>query len=270
MRSRIGVIAAVVFASVTAPDAQAPPTLAESRFSLVVRDGRLSATIDRAPLLQVLEELSIRAQITCLPGPGLDTAHVSAELKDVPVEAGVRQLLKQFDTFLYYGGSGDTPETRLVAVWVYPRGAGGVLRPVPPSEWASTKDLDSALADRDPLVREKAYEALLSRPDAASHNLVLLAIRGASETDADLRQRLLSAAITKGLELPRDMLGDLVRADATEEIRLMALDALAGDAEARAIVTGAANDSSALVRARAREVLLELDSLARRRDPLNR
>jgi hypothetical protein len=121
-----------------------------------------------------------------------------------------------------------------------------------------------AVNDRDPGVRERAYDALMSRPDRASRELVLLAIRGASEADADLRERLLSSAITRGIEVPRDVLADLVRADAADAIRLMALDALASDPSAREVAVAALSDVSEVVKERAREFLAELDSVTRR------
>jgi HEAT repeat protein len=152
----------------------------------------------------------------------------------------------------------------LAAVWVYPRGAASALRPVPPEVWASGTDIEAALNDTDAGVRERGYDALMSRPDRTSHERVLLAIRGASERDAHLRERLLSTAITRGIELPRDVLADLVRGDDVEGIRLMALDALSGDPAAREVGLAALSDPSEVVRQRARELLTELDSMTRR------
>jgi hypothetical protein len=141
---------------------------------------------------------------------------------------------------------------------------------VPPESWASTRELESALSDGDASIREQAYEALMSRPDRNSRNLVLLAIRGTSETDPELRQRILSSALSRGMDIPHDVLADLVRSDGTEEIRVIALDGLAADPASRDVVLAAAGDTSEVVRNRARDILSELDLLLRRKDERDR
>jgi hypothetical protein len=264
MNIRGSVIAVLSVAALASGDAQdRSQDIPGARLSIAAQRGRLTASLDQAPLLAVLDELSRQTRIAITPAEGLDLEVVSAELKNIAVDEGVRKLLENYDAFLYY-----TPDRRrqatLTAVWVYPKGAAATLRPVPPELWASARDLESALSDRDPAVRERAYDALMSRPDRASHNLVVLAIQGASEPDVELRERLLSAAISKAIELPRDVLADLVRADAAETIRLMALDALSGDPAAREIGAAALADASLLVRERAKEFLAELDSMSGR------
>lgn len=235
------------------------------RSPLTVDDGRVTATLERAPLLSVLEELSSRTRIAITPGAGLEAAVVSAELKSVPVEQSLRDLLQQVDAFFFYSSGDGRKAASLAAVWVYPRGAAATLRPVPLEAWAAAADIELALNDRDDTVREQAYEALMNRPDRTSRNRVILAIRGATETDAELRQRLLSSALTRGIEVPRDVLMDLVRGDGTDAIRLMALEALAGDEAARELAVAASNDPSEVVRERAREFVAELDNVARSR-----
>jgi HEAT repeat protein len=175
----------------------------------------------------------------------------------------LRDLLKKHDAFFYYGAVGENTKPVLRAIWVYPRGAGATFQPVPPEAWASTKDLAASLSATDPTLRERAYEALMSRPDSESRDLVLHALRGASETDPDMRQRLLSSALSRGIEIPRELLADLVRGDSAEEVRLMALDAFSGDPSARDVAVIALSDPSEAVRARAKDLLVEID--ARRR-----
>jgi hypothetical protein len=244
-------------------DPQAP---AESGLSVAIAGGRMTAAIADAPLLAVLEALSSRTRISIVPGTGLEDERLSATINGEPVLDAIRRLLKDYDTFFYFSPSPQQSPALPAAIWVYPKGAGALLRPVPPETWAGSRELEMALRDKEPAVREKAYEVLMSRPDATSHNLVILAIRGASENDVELRQRLFSTASSKGIKLPIDVLADLVRADSSEEIRMMALDALAGEPDARAIATGALTDPSEVVRERAKDMLAVLDSMARRRD----
>lgn len=268
MNRRASIFAVLSIVALASGDAQGrPQDAAGAGFSISVQRGLLTVNVTQAPLLAVLDELGRQTRVAITAAEGFDLEVVSVNVKNVPVDEGLRALLENYDTFLYY-----TPDRRrraaLTAVWVYPKGAASALRPVPPELWASARDIETALSDRDPSVRERAYDALMSRPDRASHNLAVLAIQGASETDPELRERLLSAAISKGIELPRDLLADLVRADGAEAIRMMALDALSGDPAARDIAMAALADASPLVRERAKEFLTELDTVSRREPPI--
>ena len=51
-------------------------------------------------------------------------------------------------------------------IWVYPKGEGLELEPVPPSLWASTKELEAQLEDPDPGVRNDTFETLIERQGA--------------------------------------------------------------------------------------------------------
>ena len=252
----------ILFAQQTA----APPPSTAPELVVALDAGQLTIRAANVPLEAVLAELSTRTGIRIEEASELESHHISAWVKSAPVEQAIRELLKNYDAFFLYSAA-VRQGGPLTAVWVYPRGAARNLRPVPPEAWASSKELEVALADGDASIREQAYETLLSRADRRSQNLVLLAIRGASETDSELRQRILSSAISRGMAIPRDVLADLVRADATEEIRVIALDGLAGDPASREAVSAALSDPSDVVRDRARDILAELDTMLRRRDP---
>ena len=259
-------LSAMALSTGVAQDAPGPPVSPGTRLTVSVEQGRLTAILEDAALLAVLEEVSARTQVAIVPAAGLEGDVISARLKQVALDMGLRTLLKDYDTFFYYRSSGAPPAAALAGVWVYPRGAAATLRPVPLDIWGGVKDLETAMADHDPAVRERAYEALMSRPDRASRNLVMLAIRGANEPDQELRERVLSTALSKGIEIPREVLTDLVRAGGSDGIRLLALEALTGEPSAREAAVAALTDPSELVRERAKEFLIELDSLSRRRD----
>jgi hypothetical protein len=239
----------------SSPQLASPP----GRISLTVKKGRLTASIKDCPMGSVLEELDLQTDVALIPAKDLDIAEdrVSAQLADVPLDEGLRRLLENYDTFLYYGVVGNAPSS-LRAVWIYPKGTASVLRPVPPEAWASSKELEASLADWYPEVRERAYEALMLRPSSASRELVLQALRGASETDEGVRQRLLSSAISNGMRLPPDLLTELARWDGSEGIRLMALDALAGDPALKELAQAVSADPSQAVREKAKEILAQL------------
>jgi len=237
---------------------QAP--VPSSNMSVSLRNGRLTARVERRPLAAVLEEIALRTHVAITLADGIGEDLLSAAVSDVPLDEALRRLLHEYDAFLYYGAVGTHP-SRLRAVWVYAKGTAVALRPVPPEVWAGTGELEASLTDANPHVRERAYQVLMDRPSDRSRELTLSAIRGASEQDEGIRQRLLSNAVTKGMALPPDLLSDLARADGSEQIRLMALDALAMTAPsvtAKEVAEAALYDPSGPVRERAADILSQL------------
>jgi hypothetical protein len=257
--ARVGAYALMALA-VARVEAQELPT----SLSVTVDKGRLTCKVRTAALSHVLDALSEQTGVTFVAADTVRGEDVSLELVDVPVEQGMRRLLRSYDTFFFYGAGGDGRGS-LRAVWVYQRGAGVALHPVP-QEPSVTADDQRRAADADPHVREAAYTELMSRGDAASRELVLNAVRGVSEPDNEVRARLLAHALNQGIELPRELLVDLVRADGSDTMRLLALDALTGDPAAPQAAAAAADDPSAMVRDRARQIL-EAQAAQRRPPP---
>ena len=230
--------------------AQEPPP---SVMSVAVEKGRMTCSIRTAALSQVLEVLAEKTGVTFVPTETIRGDDVTVEMVNVPVEAGLRRLLRRYDTFLYYGASGDSPSS-LRAVWIYPKGVAASLQPFPQESLAAA-DIRQRVADPDPRVRENAYAALISKDDETSRELVVNALRGATEPDAALRERLLTETINQGMELPSDLLTNLARMDGSELIRLRALDALAEDPAGVDAAAAAAGDPSPMVRERAQQIL---------------
>jgi hypothetical protein len=97
---------------------------------------------------------------------------------------------------------------------------------------------------------------LIAKDDETSRELLVNALRGATEPDEGLRERLLTETINQAVKLPSDLLTDLMRTDASELIRLRALDALADDpAGVDAAAAAAVGDPSLMVRERAQQIL---------------
>jgi HEAT repeat protein len=190
---------------------------------------------------------------------GLDEVRVSADLNGVAIDDALRTLLAAYDTFFFYDGLRTSP-AELRTVWVFPKGSASALRPVRAEQWASRAELEAALGDTDPEVRAAAYEALLSRPDQRSRSLVIDALSGSTERHAGVRERLLSDAMSKGFAVPDEVLGQLARADSSDQIRWIALDALSHHPSAKQIAEAALADPSEAVRLRAKEVLIESES----------
>jgi type II secretory pathway component GspD/PulD (secretin) len=239
--------------------AQGPP----GRLSLTIADGRVTCAIENSPIGEVLQEFGARTQVNFVTSDNVADDRISLNLDNVPFEEAVRRLLRRYDAFLYYGGTDSAPAS-LRAVWIYPKGSGAALQPVPPESWAATPELQQGVRDPDPAVRERAYVALMSRHDAVSREMVLNALRGATENDDGVRQRLLSSAVQQAMDIPPDLLADVARTDASEVLRLLALDALAVDAAVKDVAASLLQDPSSLVQRRAKEILAEWDTLPSR------
>jgi hypothetical protein len=215
-----------------------------------------------SPIRLFLEQVALRAQVTIDLSEEIGDNSVSVEVTGVPLDEALRAVLSGYDTFFYYQAA-DGATLSLRSVWVYPKGAAAALRPVPPQVWAGAKELAASLADSDPNVRERAYQALMERPDDRSRDYVVQALRG-REKDEPMRQRIFSDALSKGVEVPSDVLAELARADQSEQIRWMALDTLAPHPSARQVAEALLTDPSEAVRQRAAEIIAELTAAAHR------
>lgn len=226
---------------------------------VAVKDGRLSAHAENLPLDRLLDEISRRGNVAIIKAGGRGRP-VSVQLQDVPLDEGLRQILRNQDTFFFYGVGASGPAT-LKVVWVYPKGKGRELQPVPPEAWASTAELDGRVADPDPAVRARAIEALVERRGNQASDAVSEALR---DHDDQVRVRALYQAIHAGVQLPRDELAAFAAGDPSPDVRFLALEALAADPEARMFAEAALNDSSPHVRGKARELLRALDIATRK------
>ena len=221
--------------------------------SISVASGRMSCRIENSPLLEVLDDLSGKTAIAFVPAENISNDRVSLEVVDLPVDDGIRQLLRDYDSFLFYA-PGDDRFSSLRVVWLYRKGAGSALQPVP-RESSNVAELREQVASPDARVREHAYSALLARPDDHSRELVWSALRGATEIDEDLRQQILVNAMNLGMDVPQDLLANLVMGNDSATLRVLALDALAENPAIESVAASVANDPSPMVRQRAQEIL---------------
>lgn len=225
--------------------------------SVGIEKGLVIAKVRNQPLSIVMEQLASLGKVLIAIDEGVGDESVNADIQRLPLDQALRVLLSNHDAFYYYGRD-KTAAGELRSVWVYKAGAAAKLKPVPPDTWGSPEELAASLLDTDEAVRERAYRALMTRPDRKSFDLVVAGLRGSGEKNAGLRQRLLSRAVSNGFLIPEDVLYDLARSDNSEEIRWMALDALAQHpAVAKNVAEAALTDPSEAIRERAREILAE-------------
>ena len=98
--------------------------------SIVVDNGSLSASFQDQPLHLVCQKITEKTKIRVVLAEGLAEDLVALSARSEALDASLRKLFTNYDTFLFYGGSKDV-SSALRAVWVYPKGGASDLRPVP-------------------------------------------------------------------------------------------------------------------------------------------
>ncbi len=245
---------------------QGPPSggkAPEQRSSVTFKDGRLSINAQNRSLERVVDQITQKAGIAVILGDGLGKQPINLSFQNLPLDEGLRQILKDYDAFFFYGVGKEGPAS-LSAIWVYPRGRGRGLEPVPPEKWASTAELEKLLADPDPQVRLRAVHTLIDRKGNNAEDMVLGALKDA---DGQVRAEALYTALRKGVELPADSLINLALGDPSPDVRVLALDAIARGPDARPIAVGALNDPNPHVQDKAREIIEALDSAEGQPEP---
>lgn len=247
--------------SVTLPSSAAGPSPSEVPSSpeqrtepastVTIKEGRLSVLVANRPLDWILEEVSREGEVAIIRDRDLGRRRVTVQFRDLPLDEGLRQILRDHDAIFFYGVEADAPAS-LRAVWVYPKGRGRGLQPIPPETWASTTELEGRLADPDPEVRARAVAALVQRTGDQARDAVLEALK---DQDDRVRTQALYQALNANVELPTDALSNLALSDPSPDVRFLALDALARAPEARTIAETALNDPSPHIQNKAREIL---------------
>ena len=229
----------------------------EPRRSLSVAvsaDGKLTITVSRTPLGVALREIATRARLPILVDDTLANHIImSFQARGVSVDEGLRSLLAGYDVF-YLFSSDDESAGSIQGVWVYARGQGRRLEPVPAALWASTKELQRYLEDPNPEVRAETYESLIEREGERGLDTVL---RGLLDPDTGVRARVLSSASDADVEIPVHVLEPIILDGygQTQSLRVLALQAIQGRPEAEAIATTVADDPDDFVRELARRIL---------------
>jgi hypothetical protein len=226
---------------------------------IIASEGRLTVRVRNLPLERVLEEISRKAQLAIVKAPGVGREPISVEFQELPVDEGLRRILKENDAFYFYGADKKALAS-LKVVWIYAKGQGRGFAPVPMEAWASTKELEERLADPDPKSRAQAFESLLERKQ--DPGIALMALH---DGDEQVRTRALYGALSRGIALPQESLTSAALSDESADVRFLALQGLAADPERvdlRTIAGQLLNDPHPLVRRRAEEILRRLDPVS--------
>ena len=241
----------------TAPSAKASASRSATSSEQAVvdfKDGRLSVSVTNQPLAQVLSVISQKAMVAITGGGNLGREQrVTMQFQGLSLEDGLRRLLANYDAFFFYAGDARASgPTTLKSVWVYPKGGGNGLEPVPAEEWASTSEYRGKLSASDPTVRADAIKTVVDREGDRARPAVLKALK---DSDPQVRSSALNAALNASVQISDDRLRDLVANDSSPDVRVLALGGLANGPDAREIATQARNDPDPHVRALAGEIL---------------
>ena len=243
----------------TAPSNAPSQQTKRPQFTATVKDGFLTVKAVDTSIDSILEQLTTGTGLAIERSDILGD-RVTIQLENVPLELGLRELLKNHDAFFFYGAEPDAA-AQLKVVWVYPKGRGVYLRPVPPSMWASTKELEELASDPDPRVRGEAIRDLLDRKRGSARDLVLKTLN--EEQHEGVRATALHAATEEGIDIPKELLGNLALGDPSENVRFLTLEALGSNPDAKVIATAALNDTSPHVRQLAKQILARIERQGR-------
>lgn len=249
-----------------APGISTPARPTEERPRITFKDGKLTVQLRDRPLAWVVQEISRGAKVAIVMADGVGDELISPQLRDLPVDEVLRQILGNYDAFFFYGVVQEAPAA-LKVVWVYPRGEGRRHAPEPAQTWASTKELVDQVEGPDAQGRARAVVTLIERKGNQARDVVLGALQ---DRDDDVRADALHAALKGDVSIPIDTLASLARSDPSPSVRFLALDGLARDPDAGAAVdlsvlaTHALQDSSPHVREKAREILRRLRPASQR------
>lgn len=235
---------------------------------VVFKEGRLSVSVHKSSLEWVLEEISRKGGVAIMRAEGVGEERISIQFQNLPLDEGLRRILKDHDAFFFYGveetsagvrekSTGGKASAALRALWVYPKGQARGLAPVPPETWASTKEFEQKLTDPNPEVRARAVYTLIERKGDQALDAVLQAL---IDRDDQVRTRALYGALSSGVDVPADFLSDLALHDKSSDVRFLALQGLAENPNARTVAELALGDPNEHVRLKAEEILLQLDS----------
>lgn len=233
---------------------------------------RITLDVSDYPTETLLEEISAQSGVAIIREYPLASDRTTLQLVDIPLEQALRRILNQQDLFFSFtpvaeaSSTADESALLLSGVWVFSRGEGSQIVPVPARQLLSSSELTQDLTHSDSKVRARAVELLIARKGERAIDDVRFAL---NDQDAVVRERALQAALSAGIPLPEGSLGIMAQSDASATVRALSLAAIAGgpaatllsDPAIENLAQIALGDSDPGVRDQAREILDQLKQL---------
>lgn len=239
---------------------------------VAVEGGRLTVLVQDRPLAWIIGEISRQSGIEVAGAETVTAVALSVQIKDIPIDQGLREILKNQDVFFLYEaeergeeGSEEVKAGSLRAIWVYPKGQGRRIAPIPSEQGGRPGQVAEEGPDAGGVLdRAQAIELLIKRKGEQALDDLL---RTLQDRDSSLRERALNAALDYGIPLPTSLLDDLVQYDPSPAVRLLALraimngaeEALIEDPHTKTVAELAMSDPSPEVKGLAKQILDRLD-----------
>lgn len=233
----------------------------ESESTVVVRGGWLTVRVGHRNLRAILQEISRKAGVPIVSAAALGSRTISIAFEGLSLVEGIRRLASDYDCYFLFRASAQTPALP-GGIWIYPKGQGDKLAKIHTKQLRFEQELDRKLSDSDPGARAHAFEVLLTSRSGRTLDSLMKALE---DTDAQVRYRALSMAIAQKIALASPLLEELIEADPSEIVRLVALSAIATDPKIgkdnlNAIAGSALHDPDPVVQTKALEILDQTDS----------
>lgn len=167
-----------------------------------VTGDRLSLDVTDRPLRALLDELYQESGIAFELADELPDSRVSVQFDDLAIDKGVQRLLEGHDSFFLFSPAGGG-SSGLISVWVYPRGKGRGLAPIPSPFEPSTDELEQASEGPDLLKRAWATASLIERNGNDASEVVQNALTDPAE---QVRLQALHAALHSAVQLSPQLL----------------------------------------------------------------
>jgi hypothetical protein len=201
---------------------------------------RLNLKVSGRPLQEVINEIFQQSGVPIVMGNGMLNPLITKEFHDLPLEQGLRRLFEDYDTFYFYSRIEGMP-ARLTTVWVYPSGQGQKLIPIPlpPDQGqklasislprdSQSDECAQDVNDPDAFKRALAIKTLAERYGNAAAEVVKTSL---ADFDERVRIEALQAALNKSVDVPIEVLKEMVQYDPSALIRSIALAGLVNEAE---------------------------------------
>lgn len=236
----------------------APSTEDES--IVAVKEGRVTVRVRDGRLRTLLYDISGKAGVPIVSAVALGGRTVSAAFENLSLVDGVQRLASDYDCYFLFRAGAQTPAVP-GGIWIYPKGQGDTLAKIHTKQLRFEQEFDEKLADPDPGSRAHAFEVLLKSRRGTLDSVT----KALEDTDAQVRYRALSMAVAQKITLPRHVLEELIEADPSEIVRLVALSAIGAEPEIekdhlKAIAHFALHDPDPVIQTKALEILDQMDS----------
>jgi hypothetical protein len=235
------------------------------KFNNIEVDGNLlTLSVTNQALHDVAKTIAEQANLNIIIAEGLDNPNVNFIFDKQPLQSSLQKLFAHYDTFFLYSNETDRP-AQLTAVWVYPKGMGALLSPLPAMAQQS-QQVALNTDDPDPNRRAAAITSILEQQGDAAADVLQLAL---DDPDEKVRMHALHSAGISSVPMPFDKLKAMALKDASATIRSMALAALYQQFEEKrlnveetmAAVNLTLNDPDPVVTELAKQIMANLEAV---------